>query len=266
MKEGEARDFLALFDFRGDEVYQKIATLSGGEKGCLSLARIVFGGANLLLLDEPTNHLDLDAREALEDALLEFEGAIVFVSHDRWFVDRIATQVLEIAPGGVVELHEGNYSHLVRRKKERLAPSQAVSPERGERQRGTGNAAFSSKGNKKSRGATRTALAHPGAPSAHTPSRESPSSSSSSSPDRAAERRRAKNMRILSDLEEAIAKLEAEVRALELSLADPDVYRDGAKARGVSSARDAARKALEAKLWEWEETSRKLETGEGVPA
>ncbi len=116
MKEGEARDFLALFDFRGDEVYQKIATLSGGEKGRLSLARIVFGGANLLLLDEPTNHLDLDAREALEDALLEFEGAIVFVSHDRWFVDRIATQILEIAPGGAVEVHDGNYSEMVRRK------------------------------------------------------------------------------------------------------------------------------------------------------
>ena len=80
MKEGDARDFLALFDFRGDEVFQKIATLSGGEKGRLSLARIVFGGANFLLLDEPTNHLDLDAREQLEDALEAFEGAIVFVA------------------------------------------------------------------------------------------------------------------------------------------------------------------------------------------
>jgi ATP-binding cassette subfamily F protein 3 len=92
MTEGEARDFLALFDFRGDEVEQRIATLSGGERGRLSLSRIVFGGANLLLLDEPTNHLDLDARERLEEALSEFEGAIVFVSHDRWFVDRIATR------------------------------------------------------------------------------------------------------------------------------------------------------------------------------
>jgi ATP-binding cassette subfamily F protein 3 len=226
----------------------------------------VFGGANLLLLDEPTNHLDLDAREALEDALLEFEGAIVFVSHDRWFVDRIATQVLEIAPGGVVELHEGNYSEFVRRKKERLAPSQAVSPERGELQWGTGNAAFSSKGNKKSRGATRAAVARPGTPSAHTPSKKSPSSSSSSSPNRAAERRRAKNQRLLSDLEETISRLEEEVRALDLSLADPDVYRDGERVRGLKAAREAAKKAIEAKLWEWEETSRKLETSEGVHA
>ena len=124
MKENEARDFLALFDFRGDEVFQKIATLSGGEKGRLSLARIVFGGANFLLLDEPTNHLDLDAREQLEDALEAFEGAIVFVSHDRWFVDRIATQILEIGPGGATEVYDGNYSDLLKRKKEDLAPSQ----------------------------------------------------------------------------------------------------------------------------------------------
>jgi ATP-binding cassette subfamily F protein 3 len=259
MKEGEARDFLALFDFRGDEVYQKIATLSGGEKGRLSLARIVFGGANFLLLDEPTNHLDLDAREALEDALLEFEGAIVFVSHDRWFVDRIATQILEIAPGGAVEVHDGNYSDLVKRKKERLAPSQAVSPNRDELQWGSGNAVVSSKG-KEGRGASRTAGANPGAGAPHTPSKKS--SSSSSSPDRAAERRRLKNQKILSDLEEAISRLEEEIRTLELSLGNPDVYRDGEKARGVSAARDAARKALEAKMWEWEETSRKLETHE----
>ena len=69
-------------------------------------------------------------------------------------------------------------------------------------------------------------------------------------------------MRILSDLEETIARLEEEIRTLELSLGNPDVYRDGEKARGVSAARDAARKALEAKLWEWEETSRKLEAHE----
>jgi ATP-binding cassette subfamily F protein 3 len=266
MKEGEARDFLALFDFRGDEVYQKIATLSGGEKGRLSLARIVFGGANLLLLDEPTNHLDLDAREALEDALLEFEGAIVFVSHDRWFVDRIATQILEIAPGGAVEVHDGNYSDLVKRKKERLAPSQAVSPAHAELQWGSGNAVVSSKG-KGGGGPARTASAQPDAAAPHTPSKKSPSSSPSSShSDRAADRRRAKNRRILSDLEEAISRLEEEVRTLDLSLADPGVYRDGEKVRGVKAARDAAKKGLDAKMWEWEETSRKLETSAEVPA
>ncbi len=252
MKEGEARDFLALFDFRGDEVYQKIATLSGGEKGRLSLARIVFGGANFLLLDEPTNHLDLDAREALEDALLEFEGAIVFVSHDRWFVDRIATQILEIAPGGAVEVHDGNYSEMVKRKKEKDREKISL---KGEEAGGASRAADARSGAARKAGSQPGAAAQPSSPS-----RKSPSSSSSS--DRAAERRRAKNQRLLFDLEEAISRLEEEIRNLELSLADPDVYRDGEKARGVSAARDAARKALETKLWEWEETSRRLETYE----
>ena len=241
MKENEARDFLALFDFRGDEVFQKISTLSGGEKGRLSLARIVFGGANFLLLDEPTNHLDLDAREQLEDALEAFEGAIVFVSHDRWFVDRIATEILEIAPGGAVDLHPGNYTDLLKRKKERSAPAQDASAGRDELQWGKGQAVFSSKGKEKGK-------------------------KSSSSSDRAAERRRLKNERILAVLEEEVARLEEEVRTLDLSLVNPDVFRDGDKVRQVKSAREQARRTLEAKLWEWEETSRKLQMGSEVPA
>jgi ATP-binding cassette subfamily F protein 3 len=267
MKELEARDFLALFDFRGDEVYQKIATLSGGEKGRLSLARIVFGGANLLLLDEPTNHLDLDAREALEDALLEFEGAIVFVSHDRWFVDRIATQILEIAPGGAVEVHDGNYSEMVRRKKEKEREKEKdQGKEKSSSNKEEGRGASRSGG---ARSAGRAAGTQPGAaarPSSPSKKSSSSSSSSLSSSDRAAERRRLKNQRILSDLEDEISKLEEEIRTLDLSLANPDVYRDGQAARGVSAARDAKRKALEAKLWEWEETSRKLEAGTEVTA
>ncbi len=274
MKENDARDFLALFDFRGDEVFQKIATLSGGEKGRLSLARIVFGGANFLLLDEPTNHLDLDAREQLEDALEAFEGAIVFVSHDRWFVDRIATQVLEISPGRTVEVHDGNYSAMLKRKKEKLAPSQGDSQKRDEPQWGEGNAVFSSKGkkdrDKDSLKGKRSAGGAPGAAGSNpkagafpsSPSKKSSSSSSSS--DRAADRRRAKNKRILSDLEEAISALEGEIRTLDLSLSNPDVYRDGEKARQVTAARETVRRALEAKLWEWEETSRNLQVDDEV--
>ena len=130
--DGEARDFLALFDFRGDEVEQRVATLSGGEKGRLSLARIVFGGANLLLLDEPTNHLDLDSRERLEEALLDFEGTIVFVSHDRWFVDRIATHVLEVRDREAT-LWPGGFSELsARRAAERAAAEPAPRPSPGE--------------------------------------------------------------------------------------------------------------------------------------
>src|SRR5664280_2666104 len=270
MKENEARDFLALFDFRGDEVFQKIATLSGGEKGRLSLARVEVEVVRGLVQQEKVRAAENDAREQLEDALADFEGAIVFVSHDRWFVDRIATQIFEIVPGGAVELHPGNYADLVKRKKELLAPTQDGSQKRDELQWGKGAAAFSLKGKKDKdkdsskgkdgRGAPRTAGAQPAASAEHTPSKKSPS------PDRAAERRRAKNERILAVLEEEIARLEEEIRSLDLSLANPDVFRDGEKVRQVKSAREQAKRTLEAKLWEWEETSRKLQTGTEVPA
>ncbi|MDL2717217.1 MAG: ABC transporter C-terminal domain-containing protein, partial [Acidobacteriota bacterium] len=118
------------------------------------------------------------------------------------------------------------------------------------------------------RDATAAGGALPAASPAHTPSKKSSSSSSSStsSSDRAAERRRAKNLRILSDLEDEIARLEVEVRQLDISLSNPDVYRDGEKARQVSAARENARRTLEAKMWEWEETSRKVQVGEEVTA
>jgi ATP-binding cassette, subfamily F, member 3 len=103
------RSYLALFAFRGDEVFAKIAGLSGGEKGRLTLAVVMKQDHNLLLLDEPTNHLDLDSREALEEALDGFSGSIVFVSHDRAFIDRLATRVLDLRSGRALQL-PGNYS------------------------------------------------------------------------------------------------------------------------------------------------------------
>ncbi|HEV2064649.1 MAG TPA: ATP-binding cassette domain-containing protein, partial [Thermoanaerobaculia bacterium] len=103
------RSYLALFAFRGDEVFAKIGSLSGGEKGRLTLAVVMKQDHNLLLLDEPTNHLDLDSREALEEALDGFPGSIVFVSHDRAFIDRLATRVLDLRGGRALQL-PGNYS------------------------------------------------------------------------------------------------------------------------------------------------------------
>ena len=92
----EARDLLGSFLFSGEDVFKKVGSLSGGEKNRLSLAEIVVSGANLLLLDEPTNNLDIPAREALEDALLEYRGTIFFISHDRYFLRKLATRVVEL--------------------------------------------------------------------------------------------------------------------------------------------------------------------------
>jgi ATP-binding cassette subfamily F protein 3 len=107
---GELRNFLAQFLFFGDDVYKRVDTLSGGEKGRLALAKLIYSQVNVLVLDEPTNHLDIPSREALEDALDAYPGTIITISHDRYFLDRIATQILALDGTGDTEHYEGNYT------------------------------------------------------------------------------------------------------------------------------------------------------------
>ncbi len=106
---GTLRSFLARFLFFGEDVFKLVGDLSGGEKGRLALAKLIYSRKNVLILDEPTNHLDIPAREALEAALSEYDGTILTVSHDRFFLDKVATQILAFSDGGV-EVFNGNYS------------------------------------------------------------------------------------------------------------------------------------------------------------
>ena len=110
------RGVLALFLLTGDDVFQPIHTLSGGEKGRVALAKLMLRKDNLLLLDEPTNHLDMDSREVLEDALDDFDGTILTVSHDRYFINRVANRVIEMRPDGVTE-YLGNYDDYIEKKR-----------------------------------------------------------------------------------------------------------------------------------------------------
>ncbi len=113
----ELRSFLARFLFSGEDVFKEVAKLSGGEKSRLALAKLILSHANFLLLDEPTNHLDIPSREVLEQALAEFEGTILVVSHDRYFLDRMVNKLL-VVNNSTVEMHLGNYSdYLARRAK-----------------------------------------------------------------------------------------------------------------------------------------------------
>jgi ATP-binding cassette subfamily F protein 3 len=107
---GELRSFLAKFLFTGDDVYKHVRDLSGGEKGRLALAKLIYSRVNVLVLDEPTNHLDIPSREALEDALDAYEGTKLTISHDRYFLDRIATQILALDGQGLAEHYEGDYT------------------------------------------------------------------------------------------------------------------------------------------------------------
>lgn len=111
------RSILGSFLFSGDAVEKKVAMLSGGEKARLSLALLATEHDNTLLLDEPTNHLDIDSKEVLEEALIEFDGSLLFVSHDRYFINRIATHVLELTPTGSY-LYHGDYDYYLEKKRE----------------------------------------------------------------------------------------------------------------------------------------------------
>lgn len=115
MTNTEIRNSLALFNFKGDDVFKEISLLSGGEKGRVVLTEILLKQANLLILDEPTNHLDIASKEVLEDALNQFEGTIFFISHDRYFINKVATRVIELTSIKAIS-YDGNYDTYLNHK------------------------------------------------------------------------------------------------------------------------------------------------------
>jgi sulfate-transporting ATPase len=114
------RAYLGRFNFKGTDQSKKVGNLSGGERGRLHLAKTLITGGNVLLLDEPSNDLDVETLRALEDALLEFAGSILVISHDRWFLDRIATHILAFEGDSKATFFSGNYQEYEADKKKRL--------------------------------------------------------------------------------------------------------------------------------------------------
>jgi sulfate-transporting ATPase len=121
-REMNSRAYISAFNFRGPDQQKKVGNLSGGERNRLHLAKTLMAGGNLLLLDEPTNDLDVDTLRALEDALIDFAGCAVVISHDRWFLDRIATHILAFEGNSEVVWHEGNYQSYIEDLKKRKGP------------------------------------------------------------------------------------------------------------------------------------------------
>jgi ATP-binding cassette subfamily F protein 3 len=125
--EGEVRDLLARFGLTGELVFQTVGQLSGGEKAKAALARLCATSANLLVMDEPTNHLDIWSREALERSINEFEGTVLVVSHDRYFLNQVADRLIQVADGRArtIEGDYDTYQHLVQKEKERAIKAEA---------------------------------------------------------------------------------------------------------------------------------------------
>lgn len=124
-----SRGYVSRFNFKGEDQQKHIKNLSGGERNRVHLAKLLKSGGNLLLLDEPTNDLDVETLRALEEAILEFPGCVVVISHDRWFLDRIATHILAFEGDSEVVWYEGNYSDYEEDRRRRLG-DEADNPHR----------------------------------------------------------------------------------------------------------------------------------------
>ena len=124
-----SRAYVAQFNFKGGDQQKKVGQLSGGERNRVHLANMLKSGANVLMLDEPTNDLDIDTLRALEEAIAEFAGCVLITSHDRWFLDRLATHILAFEGDSHVEWFEGNYEDYEADKKRRLGED-ALEPHR----------------------------------------------------------------------------------------------------------------------------------------
>ncbi|MGI5878255.1 MAG: ABC-F family ATP-binding cassette domain-containing protein [Christensenellales bacterium] len=127
LKPQQVRDTLAAFLFRGDDIYKTVDMLSGGEKGRLELLKLMLSRGNLLLLDEPTNHLDMDSRQVLEDALIDFPGTVLFISHDRYFISRVATRMLELSEDGLAD-YPGSWEEYLEQKSRTQAEPEPSCP------------------------------------------------------------------------------------------------------------------------------------------
>ncbi len=234
---GEVRNYLAQFLFTGDDVFKKVEVLSGGEGSRLALAKLALSNANLLLLDEPTNHLDIPSQEVLQDVLDRFQGTILLVSHDRYLIDALATQIWEIEEErGILHVFKGSYSEYRAWK---------------EAEREHAKAALAGASEKDDEWGTPSALAAPDGKSASgSKSAASSKAGVSKGTSRISpEEKRRRNR--LSSVEKEITALEAESAALGRALENPPA--DPAKVQKMGNDYVRMQEQLEALMKEWEE-------------
>jgi len=231
---GELRTFLAQFLFTGDDVYKKVIDLSGGEKGRLALAKLIYSRVNVLVLDEPTNHLDIPSREALEEALDSYDGTIITISHDRYFLDRISTQILALDGAGGAEHYDGDYTEYHDWHAAKVA---------------TGNSAAAT-----ARAAAVTAVEPAVAPAKQQsapPRQHAAGGRKSNAPTGKSKNSKAKE-RTPGIVEAEIAETERRLAALSEELSRPEVARDQPRAARVNEDYRAADERLRALYEEWE--------------
>lgn len=227
MEEARIRSVLGNFLFSGDDVLKKVTALSGGEKARVALAKLMLQKANVLILDEPTNHLDLFSKEMLESALMEYDGTLLFISHDRYFLNKMSERIVELHPDGA-EHFLGNYDDYLAKKQElaELAAEQAAMKSAG--------------------GASRASHAE------STVTTNDKTGAASYEADKQAKREERNRQRRVEQLETLIAELEDSITALEHELTLPEVYQDYAAIQERQTVIDRHKTELSAAYEEWE--------------
>ena len=218
------RNVLAAFMFLGDDCYKRIGDLSGGERGRISLAKLMLSGANFLILDEPTNHLDMESKEILENAINAYEGTVLYVSHDRYFVNQTADKILELE-NHQFSVYLGNYDYFIQKKTERMAQEKAVQDaKRGDTESISGQSEGKTywKQQKKIQ----------------------------------SEKRKVENR--LAEVEDRIAACEEDLRQIEEEFAKDDVATNSAKLNELSQKQEKLQEELDALYESWEELSETL--------
>ena len=238
------RDMLGAFLFRGDDVYKSLDVLSGGEKSRIALLQLLLSPVNLLVLDEPTNHLDIHSKDVLLTALRDFGGTVIFVSHDRGFIEQLATRVLELKPGQFKN-YPGNYEFYM----EQVAKLEAQ--ENGE----GGSLPLASAGKPSSATPSNGGQAPRNAPQS---SENTSSSSLSWEEQKKLEAARRKAEKEVAQLEAKISELEEKKSALENKMADPAVYSNGEKAKAVQREIEELAQQIEETTAAWEIAAEKL--------
>ncbi len=221
--EKDIRTALGNFLFSGDDVLKSVSTLSGGEKARLALAILMLEKANFLILDEPTNHLDLDSKEVLENALIDYPGTILFVSHDRYFINRIATKVIELSGEGTAEFL-GDYNYYIEKKEEMLELERLEAESKSERSK----------------------IA-------------APSNKNSYQVDREARRLERQRVRRVEEIEEQLELLENGIAENEEKLCQPDVFENHEIVMEINTHIEQMKADIDILMEEWAELSELLQ-------
>ncbi len=237
-----ARDMLGAFLFRGDDVFKSLDVLSGGEKSRIALLKLLLRPVNLLVLDEPTNHLDMHSKDVLLDALKDFGGTVIFVSHDHAFIQNLATRVIELTPGHCRNF-VGDYEYYLQRIED-------------EKNGTVGNFSFGTNVNSAEKKSEKSSAQNSTA--SENAKQKSAGAIKWEEEKRLASERR-KIERLVEKLEAQIATTESEKKSLEEKLAEPEIYSNGEKAKEVQRKISALAAELERLNTEWEAAAERLE-------